>query len=361
MATLPARSRAARSCSTDGIGRFLAWSRFRRWWVVLPLLGVFLMVRGQIDPARIGAPPRHADPRWAGAAALAQAAVLALIGVKYRLLLARLGHRVGLFPLLRLHLRRHLVATALPFGGPPSMVLFARDLRARGVPTDDAVFTGVLYGAVGQAGFVVYSAPVMVWLAATGQVGRLLAAGGLAFAVVSGAALCCMRHAGRHDPPPWLARRLPLRAADFLGTVRSHRIRPRDLLTPVAVTVGINGLGGFMLYACLRAVGQHPAVASVLGARVVGTLVTFVSPILQGAGAVELTTAGALRDAGTPAAAALAGTLLFRLFQLWLPLALGVGALLDVRRVRSPLPSLRPIGWSLGATAVGLAAALFVL
>ena len=102
-------------------------------------------------------------------AVASQLAVLALIARKYRLLMRPLGHRLGWRLLVRVHLRRHVVATVGPFDGPPSMILFARDLRSHGVSTGNAVYMTVRYGVAGNAGFLRFLGPVLLWLANAGQ------------------------------------------------------------------------------------------------------------------------------------------------------------------------------------------------
>lgn len=286
---------------------------------------------------------RRADARWIAVAVAFQLAVLALIAQNYRLLMRRLGHRLGWRLLARAHLRRHVVATVVPFGGPPSMILFARDLRAHGVSTGDAVYMTVLYGVVGNAGFMLFLGPVLLWIASAGQLTGALWLGSLVFAAIVAASLAPILFLGRHDVPESLSRRVPAKALACIAGAQAHRLRLRlrDLAGPVAVNVAVNGAGVCMLYASLRAIGQHPAFSAVMTTRVVGILFTHVSPVFGGAGLVELTMVGALVHVGVAGGPALAGTLMFRLAQCWLPLALGLLLLVDLRRAR---PSRMP-GW----------------
>lgn len=284
---------------------------------------------------------RRADARWIAVAVASQLAVLALIAQNYRLLMGRLGHRLGWRLLARAHLRRHVVATVVPFGGPPSMILFARDLRAHGVSTGDAVYMTVLYGVVGNAGFLLFLGPVLLWIAGAGQLTGALWLGSLVFAAIVAVSLAPILFLSRHDVPESLRRRVPAKALACIAGAQAHRLRLRDLAGPVAVNVAVNGAGVCMLYASLRAVGQHPAFSAVMTTRVVGILFTHVSPVFGGAGLVELTMVGALVHAGVAGGPALAGTLMFRLAQCWLPLALGLLLLVDLSRARpSRMPGL---------------------
>src|SRR5262249_13433130 len=101
---------------------------------------------------------------------------------------------------------------------------------------------------------------------------------------------------------------LPRRAQEALLELRRHGLRPRDLIVPVALAVGVTVCGIVMLEATLRAVGQQPALSTVVAARVLASVVMLLAPVFQGAGAVEFTAVGVLTRGGVPPAAALAAT-----------------------------------------------------
>lgn len=264
---------------------------------------------------------RHANLAWVLTALALQIIVIGLFTLSYRTILGRLGHIVEHWRLTLLHLRRVVVMTIVPGGSPASVIVFLRALEQRGVPTGDGLLTVAIRSMAAFASFALLLVPIAVFSdpsalvlagAAVVVVGFLLAGGALV-ALLKGVEL-----------PAFVARRLPERATTFLADARAHRIAARDLILPFSLALASNLLGVGTLYVALLAVGAPQPLASVVAAYAVGTILLTISPLFQGAGAVELGLALTLQQLGTPAAAAVGATLLFRICDIWLPLTLGL-------------------------------------
>lgn len=264
---------------------------------------------------------RDANLTWVVIALTMQLAVIGLFAAGYRTILRRLGHAVEHWRLALLHLRRVVIMTIVPAGSPASVVVFLRALEQRGVPAGDGLLTVAIRSMAALASFAILLVPIAVFSNPSGTViagaalvviGFLLAAGAL-FALLRGVQL-----------PDAVERRLPECVLTFIADAHAHRIVSRDLVVPFVLALASNLLGVATLYVALLAVGAPLSLASVVAAYAVGTILLSISPIFQGAGAVELGLALALQQLGTPAAAAVAATLLFRICDIWLPLTLGL-------------------------------------
>ena len=287
---------------------------------LLALIAVFLyQQRGTfIDGAAL---LRDASLMWVAIALVMQLVVIGLFAAGYRTILRRLGHAVEHWRLALLHLRRVVIMTIVPAGSPASVVVFLRALEQRGVPAGDGLLTVAIRSMAALASFAILLVPIAVFSNPSGMViagaalvvGGFLLAGGALFALLRGVQL-----------PAFIEQRLPERALTFIADARAHRIAPRDLVLPFVLALGSNLLGVATLYVALLAVGAPLPLASVVAAYAVGTILLSISPIFQGAGAVELGLALALQQLGTPAAAAVGATLLFRICDIWLPLTLGL-------------------------------------
>jgi phosphatidylglycerol lysyltransferase len=328
------------------------------WLVLLVGSTVYFLLRARAETGRAARGLLTADPRWVGVALVTQIAVLALIGVKYRVILRRLGYRVPAAAMARTHLRRHVVATVLPFGGAPSLVSFARDLGAYGASNDDALFAAMLSSIVSETAFVLFLLPVLAGLLLSHRVTGPVIVGALLLVGLVVALFVVLAVLLRDGPVRMAGGRLPRRVAAFVERIRGHGLTGCDLLLPVALNLAVNAVGVTTLFAALRAVGESPSLWTVLVARVVGAVFMLITPFMQGAGAVEFSVVAMLRQAGTPAAAALAATLLFRVAQFWFPFALGIAAFARTDRVRPVLSRHRLR--SIVAVSTGSAAILVV-
>lgn len=300
------------------------------WLALLMVLATVFVLRERDQVARIADILRDADSRWVAAAAGIEFGLVALTGLTYQALLRRLGHRMGWPALAIIHLRRVLVGTVTPVGGPASLYVLVRSLARNGVRTEDTLLCAGLRSVTGYAAFLLLLLPAIVFSHPTRPIVIGAIALSVAFVVVIGALVWLLRApAGPHR---W-QHRLTHHLTDPVERIRQHGLTVADLRRPFALALAIRLGGAAMLYACLRAVGESPDVSVALIAYVVGLLFLLIAPVFGGIGVVEVATAVALERLGVPAAPALAAALLCRLTELWLPLGLGlIAQLIDARR-----------------------------
>ncbi len=310
------------------------------WLLLLLILAVVFVLRERAQLARITTVLHDADGHWVAGAVAIELGIIALTGVTYQVLLRRLGHQMAWLPLAGVHLRRVLVGTVTPVGGPPSLYVLVRSLARGGVPAEDALLAAGLRSATGYGSFLLVLLPAVSVSHPTRPV--LMAAIGLSvvfLAVVSGLAWLLRNP---RVPHRWEAR-LPQRVRAFASRTRRHRLAMSDLRRPFGLALAIRLGGAAMLYASLRAVGENPPMTTALIAYVVGLLFLLIAPVFGGIGVVEIATAVALERMGIPPAPALAAALLCRLTELWLPLALGLAVqVADAGRFGANRPSVAP-------------------
>jgi len=264
---------------------------------------------------------RHSDEEWLLGLVGMEIIILVLVARTYRLLLNRLGHQLRLLPLIRVHLQRVVVGTVTPVGGPSSMVVFVHSLRRRNVLAADALLAVSIKSVIGNVAFLILLIPVLFVQEPSTLL--VLATFGLVLlvTVMVGALAIGLSH---RKLPGWIIRRLPRKALKFIAQVRRHHITARSLVEPFTCMFATKVAGAVMLFFALRAVGENPDVTVPLIAYVVGMVLFLVAPVFQGIGVVEVSMAVALERLGIPAPAAVAATLLCRVGELWLPLAVGI-------------------------------------
>jgi uncharacterized protein (TIRG00374 family) len=268
------------------------------------------------------------SPRWLGVMIGVQVMALVVGAVTYQVVLRRLGHHLRLRSLAALHLRRKVVGTIAPVGGPASVYVLVRGLGRHGVSSEDALFATGLRSLSGYLAFVSLLLPIVL-LSKPG--GLALASGAVAIgvlAVIVAAVTVVMGNDSRHQR---LTARAPQRLTNLLLRARSHEIRPRDLARPTALALAGHLTNIFTMYVAILAVGHTPSISSVLLAYTVGAVFMTLMPVFQGIGVVEVTTAVTLEQFGVPAGAAVAATLLYRGATVWLPLLMGLALELGQR------------------------------
>ncbi|HET9016233.1 MAG TPA: lysylphosphatidylglycerol synthase transmembrane domain-containing protein [Thermomicrobiaceae bacterium] len=296
------------------------------WLLAVGALVLVFVVRQRQEIVSVAATLGSAQPGWLLGSGLLELAVLGLMAWMYRLLMGRLGYRLSLLGLVSAYLQGFLVGAVIPFGGPTSVYVFVRRVMDHGVTTDDALLASGLGSLLGFASFLLVLAPALAVLAAADRLSRALVAGaglfGLTFVLLVAAVLVVLRGP---PPPGWFLAQVPARLRQFVEHAREHRLLARELVGPLAVSLAVDGVGMSMLYLSLRAVGARPSLLVPLAGYQVEMLFNVIAPLFQGFGLVEVSMTVVLAGLGVPGVTAVAATLVYRLWDLWLPLALGFG------------------------------------
>lgn len=312
--------------------------------VVVLVFGLFVSQNiGEFS--QISTTLQEADLTWTGLALTLNLAVISAAGLSYKVVLGKLGHNQPWAWLANLHLRRHMVGTVTPMGGPVSVYVFVKSLGSRGVGTEDALFAAAIRGLVGYGAFVLVLIPVLF----LGNPSTIIVLGAtlllLVLILLVTAVTVVLRQSWN---PHWLLSRLPDRVASLVTQARTHQLRPQDLTQPFGLAVAHHALGVGTLYLCLLAVGYRGGIEVALVGYAIGSLVMMLAPLFQGVGVVEVTMTVTLQQLGVPVPAAIAATILFRFADIWFPFLLGVVSHAStnepVRRAGARMPALVAAG-----------------
>lgn len=284
--------------------------------IVLLIVGAFV-IRNLSEASQIARTIQRADPFWMIVALATHLVVISAAGLSYKIVLGNLGHQQPWRWLANLHLRRHMVGTVTPIGGPASVYVFVRSLGDRGIRTDDAIFAAAIRSMVGYGSFVMLLVPVLL----LSRPSNIILAGAAGLMVFLLTIVTVMTVLVRGPGCPcWL----PDRAKSLVHQVRSHQLSGGDLIQPFGLAIAHNLLGVATLHFCLLAVGYQGGLVTAFIGYSIGNLFMMIAPVFQGIGVVELTMAVSLQQAGVPMAAAVAATILFRFSDIWFPFVLGL-------------------------------------
>ena len=230
---------------------------------------------------------------------------------------------------------------AVKSGGLAGLAAFAADARRRRLPRGPVSGAYLLAAAFADVGFIVTLAAAVVLIWIDGQLTRPEVAAVVLFVVLLIMRVAVLVAAVRsQDALRWMwtmparlwdwLRRGPARQPDTVTAdelyeaVTLVRAHPTLAMPALGFAIGVDVVGAAMLWAALAAVGggNRPAVALV--AYAISGLFGVVGVLPGGLGFVELSAAAVLVCFGTPTAVAAATVVLFRVWEFWLPLALGV-------------------------------------
>ncbi|MFT4154973.1 phosphatidylglycerol lysyltransferase domain-containing protein [Parafilimonas sp.] len=121
----------------------------------------------------------------------------------------------------------------------------------------------------------------------------------------------------------WVRSKYPetaIRIKEIIGA----DVKTGAYILTVLCSLGVEVCGIAHLYISMRAVNALPSLQAAGLAYIISVLLAVVSPFLKGVGAVELSVAYILGNYGYSAVSALAITLVYRSFEFWLPLLMGL-------------------------------------
>jgi len=234
-------------------------------------------------------------------------------------------------PLRRLYLiavGKLFADQVIPVAGMGGNMFLVDQLTALGVKRGNAVAT-LLIAMIGF--YTVYGICALAMLAVLwtkGLASVWIASFVLVFLIaataIPGLALW-IRRRGRRPVSPMLARFASIRAlVAIIGEAPKRLLVDRRLIVRVAAVNGLVFLAdSASLMVCFLALGQPIGFPVAFVAVMTASMIATLGPIPLGLGTFEAGATGMLALMGVPVEAALAATLLLRVFTLWLPLVPG--------------------------------------
>lgn len=230
-------------------------------------------------------------------------------------------------------------------GGMGGMALFVQDAKRRGQPRGLVITSYLLAGQLGHLAFALTLIVALLVVAIDGQLTRIEVAASAIFAVyvsaqaVAFAAGIRSRAALRklHELPA-IARRRVLRAfgrpvssaepnheeADELFEAIHLLIRePRRMLLPAAHALLVEVLGVATIWTVLGMFGEWTGIQVPLVAYALSVLFSIVGVLPAGIGFAEASLGATFTAYGVPGATAAVAVITYRLFEVWVPFAVG--------------------------------------
>ncbi|MCO7218197.1 lysylphosphatidylglycerol synthase domain-containing protein [Klenkia sp. PcliD-1-E] len=224
--------------------------------------------------------------------------------------------------------------------GLAGLAAMARAGRRRGLPRTDVATAYLLAATVTDPGFLLVLLAGFGVLGARGELTGLdwLAGGVFTLLTVARVALTVLavrRPAALHALAVRAARVRaavtrrpardpdPARTRELVETAEVLTRRPARAVPPLLAAACVDVAGVLMLWAALAVVGGPHDLGLALSAYVLASVAAILGPLPGGIGAAELGAGAALTVGGVPLGVAAAATLLFRVAEFWVPLAVG--------------------------------------
>ncbi|WEK33687.1 MAG: phosphatidylglycerol lysyltransferase domain-containing protein [Candidatus Pseudobacter hemicellulosilyticus] len=309
------------------IKRFSPRAYWKEALAILVLLLAIVFFRSERkELSAIGPQLKQADLLWVVAGILTSFLFVFFQGGMYRQSFAAIGHRLSFVNAIVLFLKRNFLSVFLPAGGVSALAYTPSRLRKAGYPKMAVRQASGLFAFAGLLTVFIVGLPVVFYAAFRLGAWHNAAAGLLVLLVLILLLAVVARSLKKKG---WLyqqlSRRFP-RFAPEMEELFAANVHPLKFTGAVIYSVGVELSGILTLLIAMKALGLPASVGAAAIAYIIAVLMMVVSPFLRGLGAVELSMVYFLEQSGYSAAQALSITALYRIFEFWLPLVLGLFA-----------------------------------
>jgi glycosyltransferase 2 family protein len=293
------------------------------------LVGMIVFASRRSESKQFAEIIRHAKPNWLLAAVVLQLGTYVSSAMVLKLGLNRSNAKVPLHSLLPLGFMKLAADQVLPTGGVTGTVFVVHALEKRKIRVSvstAAVVVGLL-GYHAANAFSILSAVTILWVRGDLHKGVLLPVTivSVVTAIIP-VVLIWLARGGARKTGGWV-RRLPgvkqlldAIASAPRSTLEDGRLFAYDALLQFSIIA----LDAATLYVLFLSLGQAVDIKTVFAAFVLASLAGAISLLPGGVGPFEAGSVAVFGWLGVPFALAVSGTLLYRAFTLWLPMAPGV-------------------------------------
>ena len=266
-----------------------------------------------------------ADPFWVSIGFMVTFIYVLFQSGMYVSSFASIGLSLKWIDSIELFLKRNLLSIFLPAGGVSSLAYTPSQLRKRGYNQTQIHQASGLYGFAGLTTVFLVGFPVVLLFAFFSDKHLNDSWIGLIIVVLLLIALIRLSKSlkAKGKLYEYIVRKIP-RLATFIDELFAANVSNKKFAGAVLFSTGVEFTGMFHLYIAMLALGLTPSFPVAAIAYIASVLLMVSSPFLRGLGAVEISIVYILEFYGYSTVQALSVTVLYRVFEFWVPMLLGM-------------------------------------
>ncbi len=292
----------------------------------LMILLAFIFFRGERKELEDIIPNiENGDPFWlAAGVAVTILYVLMQSGI-YVSSFASIGLKLKWVDAIELFLKRNFLSIFLPAGGVSALAYTPSQLRKRGFNKTQINQASGLYGFAGLFTVFLVGLPVVIMLgfSAKHQFNNAWVAL-LLVVIVLLSALWVARSLKRKKYLYRVIEKKFPRALPVIDELFSANVTQKKYAGAIAYSTVVELTGMAHVYIAMMALGLHGSIMIAAVGYMVSVLLMVISPFLRGLGAVEMSLVYILEVYGFTTIEAISVTVLYRVFEFWMPMVMGL-------------------------------------
>ncbi|WP_428329509.1 phosphatidylglycerol lysyltransferase domain-containing protein [Mucilaginibacter sp.] len=291
--------------------------------VLLLILAIYFIRSQGEELKNVGNYLRSGNPLWIIAGVIFTVVYIGLQALMYQASFRALQLKLSLWKSSVLFLKRNLISIFLPGGSITSLAFFTKDIQKETSEENRnrIHFASSIYGFTGIVSIIIISIPVLTYLTLSGDSWKNA---NQAVAIVIFLLILMLYALTSFFRKGWVYRLLNRFIPKINTEFKDHPDFKLwfSLVNVYAVLIDLAGVAH--LYIAMLVMGADASWKIALIGYVIATLILVVSPFLRGIGAIEFSLTVILKHYGYSTSEAVAITLIYRLFEFWLPVFAGI-------------------------------------
>ena len=267
----------------------------------------------------------NADARWLIAGIGVTILYILLQSGMYVSSFASIGLSLKWIDAIELFLKRNFLSIFLPAGGVSALAYTPSQLRKRGFNKTQIHQASGLYGFAGLLTVFLVGFPVIILFALSANQhvqSAWIGLTGVVF-ILAGIIWIAKSLKVKGKLYKFIENKFP-RIAPVIDELFAANINNKKYVGAILFSTGVELSGMFHIYIAMLALGLPASFTVAAIAYMVSVLLMITSPFLRGLGAVEISLVYILEMYGYSTVQALSITVLYRVFEFWLPMIFGI-------------------------------------
>jgi phosphatidylglycerol lysyltransferase len=292
-------------------------------------LGIWFIKHGKAEIYEVKNVLSFSSASWISVGIALTVVYVLLMGLMYVFAFKSIGCKVRIKDTSLLFLKRNVISVFLPAGGLSSLAFFTGPIEKRGITKTQIHFASSIYGFVSILSVVIVAIPAFIYAIIKGN-----SSGGdwiaLSVIIIILSALVVLYYsvARKGRVFGWLIKLSPSLEI-FLEDLINHRIDTKYFYLTLFLSILVEILGIVHVYIAMIALHIQPLLFAAVMGYIIAVIFLLASPFLRGLGAIEVSMALIFSNFGFSDIDSIAITFLFRFFEFWLPLFLGIISFLN--------------------------------
>ncbi|MCC9070714.1 phosphatidylglycerol lysyltransferase domain-containing protein [Flavobacterium sp. F-65] len=245
-------------------------------------------------------------------------------GLMYINSFSAIGVQIKLKQALILFLKRNFISVFIPAGGVTSLYFFTESLTKKGIEKVQVHLASAIYGFIGILSVVIIGIPIFIYTLLNGKIASNEWIGiAIIILLIIGLFLLFNSILNKGLANKLLIKWFP-KTEIFITDLQNHNINRNKFIHTVLLSIFIDIIGIVHLYIAMIALQFEPSWIAASMGYIIAVVFLIISPLLRGLGPVEVSMGFILIRYGFTNAEAISITLLYRVFEFWLPLFAGV-------------------------------------